>query len=350
MASLYQRPRSPFWWISYRDSKTGRVSRRSTRFRVGVGTQTRKARQLCAEYTLSELSSKATRSSEQWDQWVTDYLVARYPNARSLERMKIVWANLKMFLEEKQIAGPRDLTREHCLAYVPWRLKPNKAKGKFRAGHNTAVSEMKSLAMLMNEAVRRGYCVSNPCRDLGLRMRERKLKPELSDADIEFIRGKIELEPEPLRTFLRNSFQIARYQGCRISETQLNPMTDVDILPSGNNKIRFRAKGGRTHEAPLHPELVPFFAVLKARGETQTYPRRFNRSHWRHFLVRTGLPDRLPNVCFHSLRVTAASRMARAGVSEAKAMRFLGHASTAVHRAYQRIQLEDLGDALKAIS
>lgn len=349
MASLYQRPRSPFWWISYRDAKTGRVARRSTRFRVGIGTQTRRARQLCAEYTLSELTSRAIRSGEQWEQWVPDYLVTRYPNALSLTRLKIIWSNLSMFLEEKQISGPRALTREHCLAYVPWRLKPDKANGKFRAGHNTALAEIKALSMLMSEAVRRGYCVANPCRDLGLRMREQKLKPELTDTDIEFIRAKIELEPEPLRAFLRNSFQIARYQGCRISETWLNPMADVDIAPAGN-KIRFRAKGGRTHEAPLHPELIAFFTDLKARQQIETFPKKFGRCHWHNFLKRTGLPERLPNVCFHSLRVTAASRMARANVPEAKAMKFLGHANTTVHRAYQRIRLEDLGDAVKALS
>lgn len=348
MASLYQRLKSPYWWVSYRDAKTGRIVRRSTRFKIGIGTHMRQARRLCAEHTLAEMASRATRTVEHWDQWVPDYLKVRYSHPLSLRRMRIIWANLAMFLEEREIASPRALTREHCLAYVAWRTRADKPRGKFGAGHNTAVAEIKSLSMLMSEAARRGYCVSNPCRDLGLRFAERRRKPELTDADIDEIRACIQREPEPLRTFLSNSFEIARYQGCRLSETWLNPMTDVDTEPAG--KIRFRAKGGRTHEAPLHPKLVPLFTDLKSRGQTETYPRGHTPAHWHHFFRRHGIAQRIPNICFHSLRVTSASRMARAKIPESQAMRFLGHASTTIHRSYQRVRLEDLGDAMKALS
>lgn len=350
MASLYQRPASPYWWISYRDPNSGRITRKSTRFKVGLGMHTRRARQICAERTLAEASFRTSKNSEQWDQWVPTYLEARYFNAHSLQRMRITWNNLSLFLAEKALSEPRFITREHCFAYVAWRQSPDKSNGKFRACHNTAITEVKGLAMIMSEALRRGYIMSNPCSDLHLRMRERTIKPELTDADIDFIRGCIEREPEPRRTFFKNSFEIARYQGCRISETKLNPMIDVDIVPSGDNRIRFRTKTGKVIDVPLHPKLIPFFTDLKARGQTQTYPLGFASSHWHNFLKRTGLPNRMPHVCFHSLRVTVATRLARANVPESKAMKFLGHASTTVHRLYQRLRTEDLDDAVKALS
>lgn len=314
-----------------------------------MGTDTRRARQLAAQYTLAEASSRAESGRENWGQWVPEYLEARYANPLSLARLKVAWKSLSLFLEEKDIQSPRALTREICLSYLAWRAKPDRAQGKFTVCHNTAVMEIKDLSMLMSEAVRRGYTLSNPCRDLGLKLKERRIRPEFTDGDLLEIQRGIEREPEPRKSFLKVSFLIARYQGCRITETWLNPMTDVDI-EGGMGRIRFNAKGGKTHLAPLHPKLIPLFTEMKARGQAMTYPKQTNRTLWHHFLKRIGLSKRLPNACFHSLRVTAASRMARSKIPESHAMRVLGHASSTIHRSYQRVKLEDLDDAMKALS
>ena len=57
----------------------------------------------------------------------------------------------------------------------------------------------------------------------------------------------------------------------------------------------------------------------------------------------------LPHLCFHCTRVTVITRMAREGVPIAQAMRFVGHASEAIHRIYQRLAAPDCGWAIKAI-
>lgn len=40
--------------------------------------------------------------------------------------------------------------------------------------------------------------------------------------------------------------------------------------------------------------------------------------------------------------MTVITRLARSGVPEAKAMKFVGHASTEIHRIYQRLSVDDL--------
>jgi hypothetical protein len=54
MASLYQRTRSPFWWLKFRNPATNQIEYHSTGFRGGVGIDTRKAQKLEAQKTLAE--------------------------------------------------------------------------------------------------------------------------------------------------------------------------------------------------------------------------------------------------------------------------------------------------------
>ena len=59
---------------------------------------------------------------------------------------------------------------------------------------------------------------------------------------------------------------------------------------------------------------------------------------WRFFLDDLGMP----HLCFHCTRVTFISKLARANVPLAVAMRMVNHASKTIHRIYQRINLDDL--------
>jgi integrase len=58
----------------------------------------------------------------------------------------------------------------------------------------------------------------------------------------------------------------------------------------------------------------------------------------------------LAHLTFHSTRVSVITRMARAGVTQQKAMRFVGHASATIHRVYQRLNAGDVADVTAALS
>lgn len=359
MASLYRQKKSIYWWIKFRDPATGQTKRESTGFKIGVGLDTKKAREVCATRSLAEAKSANSVPSafnkERWERWVPDYLAIRYRGKdQTLLRYHLAWENVSLFLCGQEILRPRQLTRNHCMAFMEWRKVPDKSHGKRRAGHNTALLELKVLSLVMKEAVLREFSPFNPCRELGLKRDAVKEKPEYTEEDFVTIQEQIAKEPEQFREFYSNSFNIARYQGCRISETHLNPMKDVKLPAKGDKggHILFTIKGGKIHVAPLHPQLIPLFGELIARGATETYqsPKSPSKMWW-NLLTRCGLKAIKAGACFHSLRVTAVTKLARSRViSEAKAMAFIGHASTTVHRSYQRLRPEDLGDCLEALS
>jgi integrase len=92
------------------------------------------------------------------------------------------------------------------------------------------------------------------------------------------------------------------------------------------------------------------FRHLIARGATETYaPPKSPAKEWFNFLTRAGIKDLHPGACFHSLRVTAATTFARKGIPEKKAMDYIGHASTTIHRSYVRLKPEDLSVCADAL-
>jgi len=355
MANLFKRERSKFWWVKFKD-RDGSIHRESTGMRHAVPAETRKAQEIRATKALEEFKA-APSTGAQWDHWVRVYLRSRYErSAITFERYMTSWRTLELFLAEHGIESPAQLLREHCFKYIEWRGQRH--VGVRPGGRNTALLDMKILSIVCKEAVQRGYLPFNPCTGLGLKRAAAKIKPELTEADLDLVEEKIRLDPEPLRTLLLNSWMIARWQGCRITETQFDPQNDVDIVRNKDGSeswtIRFRAKGGRDHIAPIAPKLMPLIRSLREAGARSTYSLEAARrsalsSVWQHFFHRTGLTKKIPGITFHCLRVTAATRMARANVPEAKAMRLLGHASSTVHRVYQRLRHDDLGACFDAM-
>jgi hypothetical protein len=349
MATLFQRKGSPYLWLNYRN-RNGRLIQLSTRCRADVTADVRRAKVMQAEKTLAELKDgHAPRKRTGWV-WVPDFLQL-HCSGTTLERYLGCWTAIGIFLDEKNIESPAHLLREHCFDFVRWRQTPAKRSGVYTARLNTALLELKILRLIMQEAVRRGLAQGNPCVSLGIAKAKPKVKPELTAEDCELIRQKIGTVTDQVkREMFANSFEIARYQGCRLSETRLNPQTDVD-LDAGT--IRFYQKGSREFTTALHPKLVPLFKRLRQEGRTSTWTpppksgRQWASTAWWKFLDAHGFTSR--GICFHTTRVTVVTELARANVPEAKAQAFVGHASTIVHRIYQRLRPADLEDCTKVV-
>lgn len=198
--------------------------------------------------------------------------------------------------------------------------------------HNTALYELRLLAKLLDEAKLRGYCQDNPCRSLQIRKEPPKVKPEILEADIQLIRARLKSEPE----WMRVSFEIAIHHGTRLRATSVSLASDID---EGFRSITFHEKGQKVFTVPLHPKLVPLIMRLKAAGQARTCDIPMDASkQWTRFFRQIGRPK----YCFHCTRVTVITRLCRSGVPEAKAMKFVGHSSTLIHRVYQRLRSDDL--------
>jgi integrase len=353
MANLYKRNGSPFFWVKFRD-KTGKIRQVSTECRTDRAPDVRRARAIAAQHTVDELETPRS-AAEGWD-WIRPFLSTRFVNkGLTRERYETAWRSISLFLTQNKIPRPASLTRKHCFDYLDWRKKPDKPNGKYRAGHNTALLELKLLRLVMGEAVVRGLCATNPCLKLGIQKQVTRRKPELTEEAIALIRANFHTPPDPaVQTMLRNSFEIALHQGCRLTETRLNPQTDVTLGPKSNT-ISFRTKGGREFTTLLHPDLVPFFQQLRQSGAVATWTppagagRQWAGGHWHRYLDRIGLRELLGGGCFHSTRVTVITRMARSNVPISKAMKFVAHASSTIHATYQRLTPEDLQDCVEAV-
>jgi integrase len=339
MASIYRRDRSPYWWIKFRDPG-GKIRYESTGCRIGIGSETAKARQLKAKRTQEEADTARVSNTEYFDRWVVAFLETRYARkANTLTKYRQAWNAISTFLESKDVRRPRQLKREHVIDYLKWRQHPPKDSGFRPTCLNSALLDIRIWRIIMFEAIAREFASVNPCSKLGITPDRPKDKEEITPKEEALIREKLKAQP----AWMSTAFEIAIRQGCRFSETCL-PLKDVNTR---TNEITFTIKGGRRHTTALVPALRPLFTKMKKEGKEMTYEMPAQRArNWHRFFRRIGLP----HLSFHCTRVTVITRLARAGVPEQKAMRFLGHATLEVHRIYQKLKPGDLSQCTAVLS
>ena len=348
MASIYTRKKSPYFWVKYRDPMTGSIRYESTKFRQDEPEGRRKAKQIANEKTRRELEIPRVNASELWQAWVPAYMEQRYVNSpKTRLRAQNAWDALLAYLQFKEVPSPRQVTYQIAADFLKWRLatkpvvvkskiegKPDTVKNEAASGlrlvkHNTAVVEVKFFGVIMGEAVRRGFCVSNPCRELEVRRVGAKQKLEIMPADEDLIWRELKKEPQ----WMRDHFTVVMCQGCRMSEAAV-PLQDVDEFAG---TIRFRIKGGKYHTAPLHPDVLPIlYAAREAQRrvlvELPTWPAKL----WFNFFKRLDLPYSL-----HCTRVTAITRMLRAGFTAVEVCAYVGHTEE-VNVIYRRLRPADV--------
>lgn len=332
MAYLYRKPRSPFWYVVYFDSDQKEVHR-STKLRADSANDTTKAKELRAELEAAEYRRDPGVSSPGWDEWVLKYLARHCESPLTLERYQDAWKWLALWLQTRRLNSPRAITYRNALEYIDWRTNFKKKTGK-QVGRNTAIMELKLLAMIVGEAVRLGHADANPLVSMKLKREKAAKKPELTDGEIRQIRTALQNEPE----WMQIAFEISLHTGCRLRETRL-PLACVDFA---ENKITFPSpKGGedRAFSIPMPTALRPLFQRLKKERRKFALEFPFQPSRrWQQFFIKI----KKPHLCFHCLRVTYVNRLRRAGVPREVAMRLVNHASELIHKIYQREKVEDV--------
>jgi integrase len=219
------------------------------------------------------------------------------------------------------------------LLLAEWRTNYKKRTGK-TVGRNTAIMELKLLAMIIGEAVRLGHADANPLVSLKLRRDKAEKKPELTDAEISTIREALKIEPE----WMQNAFEIALHTGCRLRETRIQ-LACIDFK---EGKTTFPAPEGgedRAFSVPMPSALRPLLERLRKAKKKFTVEIPFQPSRrWQQFFIKL----KLPHLCFHCLRVTYVNRLRRARVPRDAAMRLVNHSSELIHQIYQREKIEDV--------
>lgn len=356
--SVYPRKGSPHFYVSYPDPKTYARKHAATDFRTDDPEGKKKA----YEYAL-QLAKTARvhgdNSSERWEAWVEPSLKKRYAKPtqiRTLTRYLGAWKYWRLYFAEKNIYGPRAVTHQVVLDFLPWRMKQKKRSGK-TVVYNTALTDVRALQVILADAVRREWIQVNPCRDLGISREPQKEKPEITDEEMDKIVKALDalVQEKPKKRWMRDAWEIARWQGCRVSETAIDLRRQLDLR---DNTITFIGKGrnGRptSHTAPLNPHLRPYLEAMIARGETVAVrfpPMSVNKSgrsgiEFREFFDSIGMP----HIVFHCTRVTVITKLLRAEVPVATVMEIVGHASEEINRIYRRLKPRDVAPAWGKLS
>lgn len=332
MAYLYRKKRSPFWYVVCFDAEAKEVHR-STGFRADDPNDTSKAKALRAELEAKEHRREPGVITASWDSWVPKFLARHCKTEKTHERYLDIWKWLALWMQHERIHSPRQLTYKRAVDYLTWRTTFKKRTGKV-ASRNTAILELKTLSLIMGEAVRLGHADANPLMNLDLHKDKPAKKPEITDEELVRILAALKEEPE----WMQVSFAIGLHTGCRLRETQI-PFNCVDFQ---EQKITFPSpKGGedRAFSIPMPSALRPILEKLKAQRRRHTVEFPFQPSRrWQQFFLKL----KMPHLCFHCLRVTYVNRLRRAGVPREAAMRLVNHSSELVHRIYQRERVEDV--------
>lgn len=358
MSSVYKRKDSPFWWVGYTD-EGGARRLLSTNIKVSDSGAYRRALEFASNLKAKERSTIG--KGDGWDNWVPRFLAGRYTSTLSRNRVNLVWRTLRTWLNENAICHPGQLARAHCFEFMDWRKSIGMFKGKGinPVCHNTALYELKTLNMIMNEAVNRGIVTSNPCARLKIPKEDPKVKDEFTNEQLKLVldlidaklakavAGGNQLEIDRA-DFLYVSAQIAMHQSCRMCETHF-PLARVDFT---NKAITYKAKGQTTETKRLNSVLIPLLKKLAAEGREFTYkkPRLPSLIWWKFFdEIRRKHPG-FSNLSFHSLRVSGISRMERAGIPQSVVMKLVNHSSATTNRIYRRVTSPENDSAWAALA
>jgi hypothetical protein len=331
MASLHKRPRSPFYYLKYRD-KEGVIRLRST----GLRHDTEEGRKAAAieenNASNAELMRGGKVQTDGWI-WVEKALKPLFTTEATKQRTLDRWDRILSFLLEKNVYAPADVTQQTAMDYLEWRTTKKRRSGK-TAARNTAIYEIRLFSRIMRLAVDRRMAVTNPLQNLRLAKAQVKIKPAFTEEEIAKVRAALPNQPE----WMSIAFEISLATGCRLRETQI-PLKCIDF---DRETITFPApKGGASKgfTIPMPTSLKPLLESLKNKEITCKLPKMASKEFGRDFLHRQ---LGLKHLCFHCLRVTKVTNMMLGGVPTALAMRMVNHSDELVHKIYQRHSIDDL--------
>ena len=333
MASHYTRKDSPFYWIKTRDAAGGIVAT-SSGIRIDSVGSVRKIQQRITKEREKEARLLQDGRGSVLSSWVPTWIERHYTNQFSKARAINAWAWLSTYLRERKASHPEEVTYLLCQDYMVWRTDAEACKeaGRRCCAWNTALLEVRFLGSIMQEALSRGLVSANPCARLRLGRRNTKEKEEIPAADQARIEEALKKEPQ----WVQDAWLVGIKHGCRIAAVAV-PMNSID---EHAGTIVFRQKGGKSHTAPLHVDLLPLVERRRKEGAKTLVPLPAGASKlWWDFFRSLGM-----EYSFHCLRVSVVTRLARANVSEAKAMQYVGHCNTLVHAIYRKLKAADVSE------
>lgn len=322
MANLFQRPRSPFWWISY-TTAAGRV-----RVSTGVRHENRKSppkdspvlelrrsieeRQARAKFGLAPMMEPRPIKEH-----LANYLFGLQVREGTRKRYQFMVTAFVTWADAEKIANVSEVNYPVASRYVAHR----RAAG---VGPATLRAEVRFLNKAWTEARKLHLCEFEENPWTFTFKQEHIEKEPFTDAELAAILT------QPMPAWLRLAVDIARYTGAR--SNSIKGLCWEDITQEA---MHFRTSKTTTFTVPLHPALLAILERQRGTGPVLP-PEVLTKSHayfsqmFKSVCQRAGVP----RGHFHLLRHTFITRLALAGVEQRVTQLLANHASADVHRHY----------------
>lgn len=374
MASIFKKPRSPFWFAAYRDAqgqrrqKTTKLKDRGkaidvarTYERLAASGRNRTLTEAIARSVVSQLVEQATgealhfHSCRAWlDEWVAGKRGTTAP--ATLTKYEQTVRDFLAHLGERADVPLGGISLRDVRGF-----RDALAKGG-RAPSTVNMAVQKTLAAPFLAAVRLGYIKVSPCAGIG-RLTD--------DADTEretFTTEQVGALVEAAEGDWKGAILCGYFTGLRLRDVAEMRWEAVDF-DAGLLRIKTR-KTGATLTLPLHDDFAewlrshprgiakaPIFLELAGKGTGG----RFGLSgRFKAIMEKAGIKSRVlrdgdgkgrttSSLSFHSLRHSFVSALANAGVARELRQKLSGHADERSHARYTHHELETLREAVAKV-
>jgi integrase len=369
MASVHQRPRSPYWHASYL-GPDGRWILRSTKQEDRTAALT-----VALEYERASKLAKRGELVEAQAREVLKDIMRRADIGETLQSLSIkdhftAWMAGKTARKAAQTAKRYQTVVNDFLAMLDARA--SKPLTTLTAGDvdrflnrrfarelapRTVVLDIKIIRTALNAARRQGLIPTNPAEAVDLPEVEGVERGTFTPAEVKMLVDTAEGEWQTL-------ILMAYFTGARLSDCCKMQWEDVDLTAA---KLTYtQGKTGAKLEAPIHADLLAHLNTL-AGNDT---PARFVTPHMAELKPggRHGLSEGFKRIMrkagldlqtvqgmgkrmiskrtFHALRHSFTSALANQDVSPELRMKLTGHKTESVHRNYTHHDWQNLQGAM----
>jgi len=337
MASVFKRAGKNgrySWYIRYRDPSGRDVKKK-------VPARTKREAEYYLAKTLKEIEDGEYEKKHRQSRTTLFEILDDFPeyskaHKRSWKRDMNSIHHLKKFFGNVTL---NMITPSGIEKYIAWRKDSIDGKGKHPAPA-TINRELACLKTAFNRAIRDGKAVENPVQKVKFLPENNVRDRVLNEEEFEKL---LQVSPEHLKPILICAYET----GMRLGEILPLRWEQVNL---GNRIITLRSgetKTGEGRKVPISPRLYEVLSSLGRAGEyVFTYQGERVKSIRRSFKrarQRAGIRD----FRFHDFRHTFVTRMRRKGVPDRVIMNITGHKTLVMLNRYDRIDEQDL---LQAVS
>lgn len=369
MASVHQRPRSPFWHAAYR-GPDGRLTLCSTKQRnrskalsialeleravrdakekVLTEVQARKRLATIMEQAGCEESLRTPSAAEFFKEWISSKELKKRP--RTVARYRPIIDGFLRSLGSRAERPLMGIVTKDIERFLDGRTKSGSASG-------TVQVDGKILRTAFNRARALGLIGTNPAEAVELPDRSSVERGTFTAAEVGML---IEAAEGEWKTLI----QMAYFTGQRLMDCAHLKWSAVNL---GTGTLSFTQEKTNTKvELPMHEDLRTHLEELASTDSTHEFVmpgmseesgsglnglsskfKRIARAAGVDVQSVQGSGKRMQNRrTFHALRHSFTSALANAGVSEELRMKLTGHKSKAVHRGYTHHEVETLRAAV----